>query len=306
MATKDNTNYFPHDSNARNSDKLIRLRMRHGAEGYGVYFMILERLRDEPNYMSVKDYNMIAFDLRVDTSVIKSVVENFGLFVFTEDGKYFYSESFMRRMDLKKSERQKRSEGGKKAMAIRWSNDKSVISELSKTDKSVISELSKEKEKGKDKETSPPTPPYKEKEKEKEKAADDDITRAYACVREGERGAVGQSSSPTSVAVEDRLAVELRELSKESGWLDLVAMKYGITTRDVLAKFPDFELECRVNGKTVHSNLGDVKRHFSSWLRIIKTKGNGREQQSATAESYSKRRSTEVTATTAAEYGGRF
>ena len=143
MATKENTNYFPHDSNARNSDKLIRLRMRHGAEGYGVYFMILERLRDEPNYMSVRDYNMIAFDLRVDTSVIKSVVENFGLFVFTEDGKYFYSESFMRRMDLKKSERQKRSEGGKKAMANRWSNDKSVISELSKTDKSVISELSK-------------------------------------------------------------------------------------------------------------------------------------------------------------------
>ncbi|MEI3107205.1 MAG: hypothetical protein V8T16_17530 [Parabacteroides merdae] len=51
--------------------------------------MILERLREEPEYMSVKDYNMIAFDLREDASLIKSVIEDFGLFVFTEDGKYF-------------------------------------------------------------------------------------------------------------------------------------------------------------------------------------------------------------------------
>ena len=88
MATrKELTSYFPHDSNARNSDKLIRLRMRHKAAGYGVYFMILERLREEPEYTSVKDYNMIAFDLREDASLIKSVVEDFGLFVFTVIGK---------------------------------------------------------------------------------------------------------------------------------------------------------------------------------------------------------------------------
>lgn len=114
--------YFSHDSNARNSEKLIRLRMRHKAAGYGVFFMILERLREEPNYMSVKDYNVIAFDLREDASLIKSVVEDFGLFVFTDDGKYFYSESFSRRMGIKDDEKAKRSEAGKKGMARRWAN----------------------------------------------------------------------------------------------------------------------------------------------------------------------------------------
>ena len=99
---KELTSYFPHDSNARNSDKLIRLRMRHKASGYGVFFMILERLREEPEYMSVKDYNMIAFDLREDASLIKSVIEDFGLFVFTEDGKYFYSESFKKRNGIQR------------------------------------------------------------------------------------------------------------------------------------------------------------------------------------------------------------
>ena len=141
--SKRTASYFSHDSNARNSDRLIKVRMKYGALGYGVYFMILERLRDDPRYMSVRDYNMIAFDLRVDSSVIKSVVEDFGLFVFAEDGEYFYSEGFMRRMDLKDNERQKRSAAGKRAMATRWgTTDKSVITELPETDKSVIRVLS--------------------------------------------------------------------------------------------------------------------------------------------------------------------
>lgn len=137
--------YFSHDSNARNSEKLIRLRMRHKAAGYGVFFMILERLREEPNYMSVKDYNVIAFDLREDASLIKSVVEDFGLFVFTEDGKYFYSESFSRRMGIKDDEKAKRSEAGKKGMARRWENAKKSTEnpvENQDVNNSVITELS--------------------------------------------------------------------------------------------------------------------------------------------------------------------
>lgn len=117
------TNYFSHDSNARNDEKLVRLRMKQGAAGYGVYFMILERLREEADYMSAKDYNMIAFDLRVDAAIVKSVVEDFGLFTFTDDGKCFYSESFTRRMDIKETLRRQRSEGGKIGMKNRWKKE---------------------------------------------------------------------------------------------------------------------------------------------------------------------------------------
>ena len=134
--------YFSHDSNARNSEKLIRLRMRHKAAGYGVFFMILERLREEPNYMSVKDYNVIAFDLREDASLIKSVVEDFGLFVFTEDGKYFYSESLSRRMGIKDQEKVKRSEAGKKGMARRWANDAEKSADNTEENNNVITVLS--------------------------------------------------------------------------------------------------------------------------------------------------------------------
>nr|DAO80929.1 MAG TPA: protein of unknown function (DUF4373) [Caudoviricetes sp.] len=139
--------YFSHDSNARNSEKLIRLRMRHKAAGYGIFFMILERLREEPNYMSVKDYNVIAFDLREDASLIKSVVEDFGLFVFTEDGKYFYSESFSRRMGIKDEEKTRRSEAGKKGMARRWANAEKTA-EKSEEDNTVITLLSENNNNG--------------------------------------------------------------------------------------------------------------------------------------------------------------
>lgn len=90
---KDNTFYsFTHKCNARNSEQLLAVRMRHGVEGYGVYYMILEMLAESPLHTCLKDYNLVAFELRTSAGVVKSVVENFGLFLFTEDGERFYSE----------------------------------------------------------------------------------------------------------------------------------------------------------------------------------------------------------------------
>lgn len=115
MAKK--TNCFSHDSNARNDTKVIALRMKHGAAGYGVYFMLLERLREEADYKSETDYTSISFDLSVDAELVRSVVEDFGLFKLSDDGKYFHSESFDARMQARDRIREKRSEAGKKGGA---------------------------------------------------------------------------------------------------------------------------------------------------------------------------------------------
>ncbi len=107
--------YFSHDSNARNDEKVISVRMKYGMEGYGIYFGIIERLRECADYKCVKDYNIIAFDLRVDANKIKSVIEDFGLFVFTDDGKYFYSGSFIKRMEPLENLREQRRLAGLKS-----------------------------------------------------------------------------------------------------------------------------------------------------------------------------------------------
>ncbi len=135
------TPYFSHAQNARNTPEILKIRMKYGAEGYGIYFMILERLREDKNYMSVTDYNVIAFDLRVDASKVKAIVEDFGLFVFTEDGKYFYSKTLNENMDIKDEIKRKKSEAGKKGAAKRWGN-KNVTDAIAK-DSTAIAQPSK-------------------------------------------------------------------------------------------------------------------------------------------------------------------
>ena len=112
--------YFSHDSNARNSDKLMKVRMKLGAEGYGIFFMLIERLREEEGYKSAIDYDALAFDLRVEPEKVKQVVENYDLFKFTEDGKYFYSDSFNERMEMMDVRAQQRKSKAKKAAEARW------------------------------------------------------------------------------------------------------------------------------------------------------------------------------------------
>lgn len=118
--------YFSHDSNARNDEKILAVRMKHKAAGYGVFFMILERLRESKDYQSIKDYNVLAFDFRVESAMVKSIIEDFGLFDFSEDGKFFFSKSLNSRMDLKDNISEKRREAANK----RWSkNEQQNLSE---------------------------------------------------------------------------------------------------------------------------------------------------------------------------------
>lgn len=127
--------YFSHDSNARNSDKLMKVRMKLGAEGYGIFFMLIERLREEEGYKSTIDYDTLAFDLRVEPEKVKQVVENYDLFKFTEDGKYFYSDSFNERMEMMDVRAQQRKSKAKKAAEARWnkqSKDTSIAQTLPK------------------------------------------------------------------------------------------------------------------------------------------------------------------------------
>ena len=112
--------YFSHDSNARNSDKLIKVRMDLGAEGYGIFFMLIERLREEEGYKSTTNYKILEFDLKADSEKIKQVVENYDLFKITEDGKYFYSDSFNDRMEMMDVRAQQRKSKAKKAAEARW------------------------------------------------------------------------------------------------------------------------------------------------------------------------------------------
>ena len=116
--------YFSHDGGARNDDKIIAVRMKHKAEGYAVYFMILEKMLESSNYILARDYNILAFDFRVGSDLVKSIVEDFGLFEFTEDNKSFYSKSFKSRMEPLENLRKQRRDAGLKSAEKRAKSTK--------------------------------------------------------------------------------------------------------------------------------------------------------------------------------------
>lgn len=111
---------FTHDQNARNDERLLNVRAHEGAEGYGIYFMILERLFDSEEFTCVRDYRLLAFDFRVSAGKVKRVVEDYDLFLFTSDGTRFYSERFARQMKEAEKAAQKRAISGKKGAESRW------------------------------------------------------------------------------------------------------------------------------------------------------------------------------------------
>ena len=86
-----------------------------GPAAYGIYWMLIERLRDEENYTSELDYSMLAFDFRCDTDLLRAVVEDFELFDISEDGKTFGSHGLEERMAIMES----RSAAGRKGAAAK-------------------------------------------------------------------------------------------------------------------------------------------------------------------------------------------
>lgn len=107
------TFYFPHDYNSRTDEKIKLLIRKHGIEGYGIFWAIIEDLYNNANALRT-DYDGIAYDLRSDYETVKSVICDFDL--FTINGDFFGSKSIERRLQ----ERNQKSEKARKSATNRW------------------------------------------------------------------------------------------------------------------------------------------------------------------------------------------
>jgi hypothetical protein len=108
------TFYFSHDYNARNDIKIKKLLSKHGYLGYGIFWAIIEDLYNNTNVLRL-DYDTISFDLRCEISIVKSIINDFDLFVI--DGDIFGSTSVERRLE----ERNEKSEKARQSVLKRWS-----------------------------------------------------------------------------------------------------------------------------------------------------------------------------------------
>jgi hypothetical protein len=114
--------YFSHDSNAKQDPKILSLRADFGMEGYGVYWGIVEALREQENFKIRKDLMLgIIVNLGVEnTKAIQMYNKMIQIELLCEEENYIYSKSLLKRMEKKQEISQKRKE----AISKRWAKNK--------------------------------------------------------------------------------------------------------------------------------------------------------------------------------------
>ena len=254
---KELSSYFPHDSNARNSEKLLELRMQHGAAGYGVYFMLIERLREAADYSCVVNYNSIAFDLRVSSELIKSVLRDFRLFAFfqTDEGERFYSESLRQRMKPMDEMRVQRRNAAALSVAKRKEraerersfNARSTL--VAENENARSTDVAQKSNKGKE-------------------SKGDSSNSNNAREMENEAAQGGLNLEPLQPAGSTRTQATIREvLTSNPLWLQAICMHHRISLETFNEYVTKFEQHCFIGNRT-HSTDGGVQDHFNNWLHI--------------------------------------
>lgn len=112
--------YFSHDSNARHDMRIQALLSVHGLKGYGMYWVLIELMRESKNYKLPKNekitYMALGRELYCSPEEAKEFIDEciyvFGLFVC--DDLDFWSDSLMRRMAIYNQRKEAQAEKGRK------------------------------------------------------------------------------------------------------------------------------------------------------------------------------------------------
>lgn len=113
--------YFPHDYHARNDTKMEEMFLKYGCEGRGIFWTFIEMLYENNGFLPYDKIDFYANALRTECERIASILNDFEL--FKNDGKFFWSESCLRRLEKLKEKREKARQSSFK----RWKKDAKAI-----------------------------------------------------------------------------------------------------------------------------------------------------------------------------------
>ncbi len=123
----ENKNYFTHDYRSRLDTKLLEVRMKHGMEGFGVYWGLVEMLHEGNGTIQMKP-DVIAYEFRCNVELVKDIVNI--CFERTEDD-LITCNRVMENLRIRKEKFESKSEKGRDAankrtfkqikFALQWS-----------------------------------------------------------------------------------------------------------------------------------------------------------------------------------------
>jgi hypothetical protein len=113
-----NSFYFQHDSNSRNDENILELRVKFGAEGYGIFWMLLESMSETvDSELHFEKMGGLSLGYGIPKDKLKEIVDfcvSIGLFFSTD--KTYWSE----RMKDHLGKRKVLSEAGKRGAKKKW------------------------------------------------------------------------------------------------------------------------------------------------------------------------------------------
>lgn len=102
MAHKKDAYYFSHDSSASRDIKMLKLKHKHGWHGIGLFWGVVETLRESTDYKLESDeasVKLLSTILGIEYESLQNVLETcYEVGLFENDGKFFYSNSLNERM----------------------------------------------------------------------------------------------------------------------------------------------------------------------------------------------------------------
>lgn len=156
---KKETYYFSHDSNALTDTKILNMRADYGLEGYGLYWAIIEMMRNEEDYQLEFSKNTFrAIKTLTNTTIdiekyIKDCIEDYKL--FQQQDEKFYSNSLLKRMLIK----DKKSAIAREKAQKRWNSNAIDMQEQCPSNANKEKEIKENKIKNKRKEEKEFVPP---------------------------------------------------------------------------------------------------------------------------------------------------
>ena len=147
-----NDQYFPHDATAGNNIKLMILIESEGAKGYGVYWFLLEFLRQQAGYRGkLTMLDMLARRIKTTRAVVMRIITEYHLFV-VEEGQFF-SPGLVERMRPLDHKRATKSEQCRRAAGAKW------LKTSKRVDAGALQEEERREEERTEENTSPSSPP---------------------------------------------------------------------------------------------------------------------------------------------------
>ena len=252
--------YFPHFSNARQDRKVRRLRKELGIEGYGIYFMLLEVLRDQMDFKyPICDIDLLADEFGTSEAKIKAVITTYGLFEFDNTDETFFSIRFNEFMQPWLTIKNQRSLAGKASAAKRREKkeaeqNKQPFNNRSTTVQRPFNDRS-----------------TKEKKRKEKKGKESDNTAR-------EKFDLSQFKNPEDYTEEEKRELMIRiydQLKTADIWKEDVARATGHTPAETWHQIKSFLDEIKAK-EDYFKPLREIKRHCVAWIKSHQPVTNGR------------------------------